>query len=52
LHDIGILKASWFDALENIAHDLETTRSAQEITFRAPTLKIWDVIVLETGKSP
>jgi hypothetical protein len=44
-----IRKASWFDVSENVAHELELTSSGKDVVFRAPPLKIWNVIVLEEG---
>jgi hypothetical protein len=42
-----IRKASWFDASENVAHELELTRSGEDVVFRAPPLRVWDLVVLE-----
>jgi hypothetical protein len=44
-----IRKAYWFDASENVAHELEFTRSGEDVVFRAPPLKVWNLIVLEEG---
>jgi hypothetical protein len=46
-----ICKASWFDASENVAHELELTRSGEDVIFRAPPLKVWNLIVLEEGNA-
>ena len=46
-----IRKASWFDASENVAHELALTRSGEDVVFRAPPLKIWNLIVLEEGNA-
>ena len=45
-----VRKASWFDASENVAHSLDMTRSDESVVFRAPPLKVWDLIVLEERK--
>ncbi|MGA2797169.1 MAG: beta-galactosidase trimerization domain-containing protein [Thermoguttaceae bacterium] len=44
---VTIRKASWFDASDNVAHDLDITHSGEYEVFRPPPLKVWDLIVLE-----